>query len=182
MARHQLADQFGACASASLPHLRKNDRTQRAIDLTRLLRSGGAAFSAGGMAAEGALGSSAALRGTADAAPPGSSGRGSCAAKPVAGALAGGGEVFVLAFVFPAEVAAHPDVGPTVSAIGFVDAALESVPGAYGIGFGGLRLAEQVTEVKEVLLASAPLGERNVPPFFDELLWRHRGYVGCWVR
>lgn len=44
--------------------------------------------------------------------------------------LVGGGEVFVLALVFPAEVLAHPDVGPALAAIGFTDAAFERVPGA----------------------------------------------------
>ncbi len=50
----------------------------------------------------------------------------------------GGGEVFVFAFVFPAEVAAEPDVGPTLAAFGFVDAALEGVPAPSGSAAAGL--------------------------------------------
>ena len=56
--------------------------------------------------------------------------------------LVGGDEVFVLAFVFPAEVLAHPDIGPAVAAVGFVDAALERVPRAFRIGGGRFGLAE----------------------------------------
>lgn len=54
--------------------------------------------------------------------------------------------------------------------VGFVDAAFERVPSAFGIGFRGLGLAEELAEVEEVLLASATLGERNVLPFLDEFV------------
>ena len=84
--------------------------------------------------------------------------------------LVGGVEVFVLAFVFPAEVAAHPDVGPAVAAVGFVDAAFEGVPRAVGVGLGGLGLAEEVAEVEKMLLAGAALGKRDGLPLGDELL------------
>jgi hypothetical protein len=86
----------------------------------------------------------------------------------------GGGEVFVFAFVFPAEVAAHPDVGPALAAFGFVDAAFEGVPGAVGVGGGRFGLAQQVAEVAEVLLVGAALGERGGLPFLDEFLGRQR--------
>ncbi len=82
-------------------------------------------------------------------------------------------EVFVFAFVLPTEVAAHPDVGPTVAALGFLDAALEGVPLAVGIGGGRFRLVEQVAEVEEMLLAGAPLGEIDLLPLGDELLRSH---------
>ncbi len=82
-------------------------------------------------------------------------------------------EVFVFAFVLPAEVAAHPDVGPAVAPFGLGDAALEGVPLAVGIGVGGLGLVEQVAEIEEVLLAGAPLGEVHPLPLGDELLRSH---------
>ncbi len=82
----------------------------------------------------------------------------------------GGGEVFVLAFVFPAEVAAHPNVGPAVAALGFSHAAFERIPGAFGVGSGGFGLAQQVAEVEEVLLAGAALGELRGLPFLDEFV------------
>ncbi len=69
----------------------------------------------------------------------------------------GGGEVFVFAFVFPAEVAAHPDVGPALASLGFADAAFEGVPGAFGVGGGRFGLAEEIAEVEEVLLAGVTL-------------------------
>ncbi len=63
-------------------------------------------------------------------------------------------------------------IGPALTAFGFVDAAFEGVPGAVGIGGGGLGLAEQIAEVEEVLLAGAALGERDGLPFLDELVGR----------
>jgi hypothetical protein len=63
--------------------------------------------------------------------------------------LVGGGDVFLFAFVFPAEAALHPDVGPAGAADGFVDSAFEGVPGAIGISGGGFRLAEEIAEVGE---------------------------------
>ena len=89
--------------------------------------------------------------------------------------LVGGGQVLVLALVLPAEVAAHPDVGPAVAAVGLVDAALEGVPGAVGVGLGRLGLAEQVAQVEEVLLAGGALGERHLLPLGDEFLRSHPG-------
>ena len=82
-------------------------------------------------------------------------------------------QVFVLAFVFPAEVAAHPHVGPAVAAFGLLNALLESVPLALGVGFGRLGLVEQFAEVEEVLLAGAPLREVHALPLGDELLRSH---------
>jgi hypothetical protein len=82
--------------------------------------------------------------------------------------LVGSGEVFLLAFVFPAEVAAEPDVGPAGAAFGFIDAALECVPSALGVGGGRFGLAEEVAEVEEMLLAGAALGELSGLSFLDE--------------
>ena len=80
----------------------------------------------------------------------------------------------MLALVFPAEVAPHPDVGPALAAGLFVDAALEPVPIAVGIGRRGLLLIQQVAQVEEMLLAGAPLGELGPLPLGDELLGSHR--------
>jgi hypothetical protein len=87
--------------------------------------------------------------------------------------LVGVGEVSMFALVLPAEVAAHPDVGPAAFAGGLGDAALESVMCTFGVGFGGLGLTEQVTEIAKVLLVAAALGEIGGAPFCDELLGGH---------
>ena len=60
-----------------------------------------------------------------------------------------------------------------LAAFGFMDAALERVPGAFRVGGGGLGLAEQVAEVEEVLLAGAALGERDGLPLLDEFVRSH---------
>jgi hypothetical protein len=52
-------------------------------------------------------------------------------------------QALVFAFVFPGEFVAHPDIGPAFAA-GLVDAALEGVPGAVGIGGRRLGLAEEI--------------------------------------
>ena len=74
------------------------------------------------------------------------------------------------ALVLPAEMAAHPDVGPAVAAVGLADAPLEGVVRAVGVGLGGLGLVQQLAQVEEMLLAGAPLGELRPPPLGDELL------------
>ena len=78
----------------------------------------------------------------------------------------------MLALVFPAEVAAHPDVGPALAAVGLADAALEGVPGAVGIGLGRLGLAEQVAQIEKVLLVGGAFGEIGRLPLGDEFLRR----------
>lgn len=88
-------------------------------------------------------------------------------------------EVFALAFVLPAEMAAHPDVGPAVAAFDFLDAAFEGVPRAVGIGVGRFGLSEEIAEIKEVLLTDAPLGEMHLLPLGDELLGSHASR-GMW--
>ena len=83
--------------------------------------------------------------------------------------LEGGGEVAAGFLVFPAEVAALPDVGPAVTAGRFFGAALEAVI------FRVTRLgdAEQVAEVVEMGLRPGPLSERVVLPEGDELFRGH---------
>jgi hypothetical protein len=93
----------------------------------------------------------------------------------------GGREVFVLALVFPAEVAAHPNVGPTLAAARLAHAALERVPGAFRVGGGGLGLGEQIAEVEKMLLAGAAFGEIDQPPFGDEILGCHARVPASWV-
>lgn len=84
-------------------------------------------------------------------------------------------EVGPLLFVFPAEMVLHPDVGPAFAAVGFGGAALEAVPGAFGIGAGWLRLAEKLAQVEEVLLAGGAFREFDRLPLGDELLGSHAG-------
>ncbi len=113
----------------------------------------------------------------------------------------GGSEIFVFAFVFPAEVASEPDVGPAVASgcwrfwlggslalpsgvcfsivvvnCGFADTAFEGVPSAFGIGGGRFGLAEEVAEVEEVLLACAALGELSGLPLLNEFV-RSQGEI-----
>ena len=81
-------------------------------------------------------------------------------------------EVFAFAFVFPAEVVLHPDIGPAFAFFGFRDAALERVPRAVAVDVGRLGLAEQVAEIKKVLLAGRALAEppsRNLQKFLSLL-------------
>lgn len=87
--------------------------------------------------------------------------------------LVGGDEVFVLPLVLPGEVVLHPDVGPPLFAFKLVDAALERVPGAVGVGCSRRRLAEELAEIEEVLVAGGALGEFRGLPLRDELLRRH---------
>lgn len=61
----------------------------------------------------------------------------------------------VLPFVFPAEMVLHPDVGPTLGAPSVVNAALERVPRAIGIGRGRLGLAEKLAQIEKVLPSGA---------------------------
>jgi hypothetical protein len=77
-------------------------------------------------------------------------------------------------FVFPGEVLAHPDVGPTFAAAGLVDAALEGVPGTVRIGGGGFGLPEQFAEVEKVLLGSTALGEIGLLLLGNEILGSHK--------
>ena len=90
----------------------------------------------------------------------------------------GSGQVFVLAFVFPAEVAAHPHVGPTLAAARLAHAALERVPGAFRVGGGGLGLREQIAEIEKMLLAGAAFGQVDQPPLGDEILGCHARVSG----
>ena len=105
--------------------------------------------------------------------------------------LVGGGEVFVLAFVLPAEMVAEPDIGPAATGgcgdggfvvdFSFADTALERVPSAFGVGGGRLGLAKEVAEIEEVLLAGAAFGELNGLPLLDEFVWsQSRGAAASW--
>jgi hypothetical protein len=73
---------------------------------------------------------------------------------------------------------AHPNIGPALAAAGFVDAAFERVPGAFGIGGGGLGLAKQLAQIEKVLLGGAALRQGRALPFRDELLRSHPGIRG----
>ena len=120
--------------------------------------------------------------------------------------LVGGCEVFMFAFIFPAEVVAKPDVGPAAAGggrarlqpswfsvvttrlggslalpfvvdCGFANAALECVPRACGVGGGRFGLAEEVAEIEKVLLASTVLGELSGLPLSNEFVWGHGGLM-----
>ena len=73
--------------------------------------------------------------------------------------LIGGLEVFVFAFIFPGEKAAHPDVGETVTSRGLGDAFFKGVRVAFLIDFGWGGLAENFAESDEVLLRRAAFGK-----------------------
>jgi hypothetical protein len=70
-------------------------------------------------------------------------------------------------------MAAEPDIGPAVRAVGLVDAALEGVEGAFGVLGGRFRLVQQFTKIEKVLLVGAALGQIRAFPFVDEFLGRH---------
>jgi hypothetical protein len=82
----------------------------------------------------------------------------------------GGGEVFVLPFVLPGEVAAHPDIGEAFAAAGFGDPLLEGIPRAGRVGGGGRLLTEEGAEIEEVLLHDGALVLLHAAPFGRELL------------
>ena len=92
--------------------------------------------------------------------------------------LIGGLQVLVLAFILPAEPGLHPDVGPALAAVGFLDALLEGVPGAFGVHFGGFGLVQEFAQVQEVLLTGAALGKVRLSPLGDELLGGHGHCLG----
>jgi hypothetical protein len=96
--------------------------------------------------------------------------------------LVGSGEIFFLAFIFPPEMAAEPDVGPAGAAIRFMDATFECVPRALGISGGRFGFNEEVAEIEEVLLAGAALRERRALPFTDKFVWGHRAVSDCRCR
>ena len=63
------------------------------------------------------------------------------------------------ALIFPGEVVLPPNVGPALLPFELVDAALERVPGAVGVGFSGRGLAEEFAEVEKMLVAGGALGK-----------------------
>ncbi|MGC4108307.1 MAG: hypothetical protein QM753_18455 [Thermomicrobiales bacterium] len=79
----------------------------------------------------------------------------------------------MLALVFPAEVAALPDIGPAIAAAGLGGAALEGIEGAFGVGLGGGVDAEDVAEIEEVLLGGGAFLEGDADPFLLEFDGEH---------
>jgi hypothetical protein len=82
------------------------------------------------------------------------------------------------ASICPGEMAFEPDIGPAARAVGFVDAALESVEGAIRINLGGLGLAQKLAQVQEMLLIGAAFGEIGAFPFVNKLLRGHGRIIG----
>ena len=91
--------------------------------------------------------------------------------------LVGRVEVLVLALVLPGEVAPLPDVGPAVAAAVLRRALLEGerLPG--GVDRRGLRVADELAQVEEVLLGGGPLGEPVSLPLAPKLCDVHGGSV-----
>jgi hypothetical protein len=88
--------------------------------------------------------------------------------------------VFALAFVFPAEFVAPPDVGEariaaraSGRAASDGDAFLEGLFRAGGVVLGRSGVAEHADEVEEVFLRRCALGKLDARPFGDELLRAH---------
>jgi hypothetical protein len=86
----------------------------------------------------------------------------------------------VFFLVFPGEMASEPDVGPAARAIGFMNAALERIKRAVPIDLGRLRLAKELTQVEEMLLVGAALGEIGAFPRVDEVLRGHGADYRAW--
>lgn len=80
----------------------------------------------------------------------------------------GGGEVFVFSFVLPAEEAALPDVGEAFAFIDGGDGLFEHEAVADLIRGGGMRLAENVTQVDEMALRTLAFRELAGFPSLDE--------------
>lgn len=93
--------------------------------------------------------------------------------------LAGGRKVFVTAFVLPAEVPVHPDIGPAEAA-GLFDFLTKRVPRAVLVHVGRLPLAEHLADVEEVLLTGRALRQRHVLPLRDEVLRSTPHAVALW--
>jgi hypothetical protein len=66
--------------------------------------------------------------------------------------IVSGDEVFVLAFVFPAEESLLPHVGPSLAATMLGCAFFEREVFASRIGLRGLRMIEDFAEIEKVLL------------------------------
>jgi len=79
--------------------------------------------------------------------------------------------------VFPAEVAAFPDIGPAVAAAGFAGAALETVV----VGVARFVDAEQLAKIAEILLRAGPFGGGVVFPVGDKGFGGH-GSARVWQR
>ena len=82
-------------------------------------------------------------------------------------------EIRPLALVFPREVVALPDVGPAVAAGVPARSSLEAVRVPGRVGLGWRRLAEQATQVDEVLLGRGAFFQLGGPPLRYEFVWCH---------
>src|ERR1019366_396812 len=94
-----------------------------------------------------------------------------------------GVQVLALPFIFPAEVAALPDVGPTLAATCLRGAALKAVEITRGIGFCRRRFAEQSAQIEKMLLRCRALLQLNGVPFSNEVIDRERArHFVCFPR
>lgn len=77
---------------------------------------------------------------------------------------------------------AKPNVGPALAATRFSDAALKRVEGAFWVGLGGRGLAQDITKIDKVLLASRPFGKVGLAPLGDEFLGCHTCCGPLWAK
>ena len=88
-------------------------------------------------------------------------------------------EIGVLAFVFPAEIAALENIGEALAAVLLGDAIFKGEVFAGGIVFGWRGMTDEMTEIEEVFLAGGAFLQFGVPPFIDEgLRGQARWYTG----
>src|ERR1039458_6759354 len=85
----------------------------------------------------------------------------------------GGVEVFLFAFVFPAEEIFLPNVGPAVAAAVFGRAFFKSECHAGRVSRSGLGMADEFAKIKEMLLGSGAFREVNLAPLGDKILGGH---------
>ena len=82
--------------------------------------------------------------------------------------LIGRVQILVLAFVFPGEKTAHPNVGKATASGSLGNSFLEGVSVAFLIDLGWSGLTQNLAESHEVLLRGATFGQRGALPAGDE--------------
>jgi hypothetical protein len=100
--------------------------------------------------------------------------------------LVGGGQALEGAFVLDGEMPLVPDIGKAVAAAQFGSAGLEGEELVFRVERGGRAVADERTQVKEVLLIDLAFGRCVAAPLADKLLWEHRDSLcadsRCWLR
>ena len=91
-------------------------------------------------------------------------------------------QVLVFALVLPGEEALFPNIGPALTAPLLVGSRFESEVLAGRIIFGGCGMADQATEIEEMLLSGGLLTQISVAPFGDEVLGGERWHCAVFPR